>query len=213
MDQNYRASSVWPLFSLAFWEQSSPPSLSGTSFHLPRTTFLGREPSGISKSSPETVQQEPKSSQGLAQTESPRPAALSCALLYFPVYITAENRPGNGYQLRDAGKQLIQSWKGALVGKSFNGLSPMIIINPMIISPGLELENNAPSNLKWSLIHCLALIPCTMKAELIHWVNASPVTYKLSYFSPKPDRKTATTREKIKYLRTHFACILLWDVH
>lgn len=46
--------------------------------------------------------------------------------------------PGNGYRPRAAGEQLIQSWKGALVVKPFNGLSPMII------SPGLELANSEP---------------------------------------------------------------------
>lgn len=48
------------------------------------------------------------------------------------------DRPGNGYRPRAAGEQLIQSWKGALVVKPFNGLSPMII------SPGLELANSEP---------------------------------------------------------------------
>lgn len=48
------------------------------------------------------------------------------------------DRPGNGYRPRAAGEQLIQSWKGALVVKPFNGPSPMII------SPGLELANSEP---------------------------------------------------------------------
>ena len=45
---------------------------------------------------------------------------------------------GNGYRPKAAGERLIQSWKGALVVKPFNGLSPMII------SPGLELANGEP---------------------------------------------------------------------
>lgn len=48
------------------------------------------------------------------------------------------DRPGNGYWPKAAGERLIQSWKGALVVKPFNGLSPMII------SPGLELANSEP---------------------------------------------------------------------
>lgn len=49
-----------------------------------------------------------------------------------------KHRPGNGYGPRAAGERLIQSWKGALVVKPFNGPSPMII------SPGLELANSEP---------------------------------------------------------------------
>lgn len=42
------------------------------------------------------------------------------------------------------------------------------------------------------LIHCWGRNPlCTMKAELIHWVNTFSVTYTLSSFSLTPNRFTS----------------------
>lgn len=43
----------------------------------------------------------------------------------------------------------------------------------------------SPSNLKRSLIHCFALIPCTMKAELIHWVNTLSSYLQAVLFQPQ----------------------------